>query len=159
MAEYKRKKREMPQETKDKDEVVMKIEDEPQFGYRIGDVELRTCSESSSFNFEFVKWYENEYYGKKDEYEPVNDGIHEGMYRKRNGDGHLFVHESCFNHPETCYVIAFVRIDEKGSLNIHNIGSRPFELEGKDKEDYWELSKEGLEMIDKFINGNNNEAS
>jgi len=71
---------------------------------RIGNLEFKY----SSFNrtYEIVKWFKNKFFYEKHLYTEVS----EGKYRKVNYPDFTFVDKSCFEHPETCYVVAFLDV-------------------------------------------------
>ena len=51
--------------------------------------------------FEIVKFQENQFFGKENEYELSFDS---NYFRTKKGHG--FIHKSCFKNPETMYMIA-----------------------------------------------------
>ena len=98
------------------------------FLLRIGDIEVRQCADRTHYEYEVVKWSPNPLYGKKDEYRTTNE-LGETVYKK-NGCTYS---ESCFIHPETCYVVSFISWNVKEPCwEINEVGTRPFCLNDND---------------------------
>ena len=90
---------------------------------RIGNIEFRWggCNEC----YEVVRWYPNPYYGHKDEYEDCGGG----SYHKKDGPANCYISETCFEHPESCLVLAFFDVRHEGeNVDLRFVGSRPLAL-------------------------------
>ena len=99
---------------------------------RKNNLELRK-SFGHNKRFEIVKWQENHYYQKESEYIKVGD-----FYKKENYS--YSINESCFENPETCYVISFI---ENGIVDF--VGNRVIELETiQEFIDYFFLLRSGI---------------
>lgn len=107
------------------------------FSLRIGNIEIRQCADNSHYDYEVVKWSPNSLYGKKDEYREVNP-LGEVVYKK-NGCTYS---ESCFGHPEVCYVVSFLSWDTHESCwEVKEVGTRPFCLEDEDYNNWSKLMR------------------
>lgn len=88
---------------------------------RIGNLEFR--------NKEIVCWYPNPYYGNEDKYEKVdasNEYILPGVYYINPEYPHQRIHQSCFEGPESCIIIAEFKEDES-AWKLEFIGDRPLD--------------------------------
>jgi len=106
---------------------------------RIGNIEIRELGENKTYSHEVVFWYPNKYYGHEDDY------IRMGDFFKKPGESGWHIHKSCFNNPETCYVIAFILIPEDEDddpPNLITLGSRPFILKEEDLISFEKLMRE-----------------
>ena len=72
--------------------------------YRMSCIEIRKDAHITN-RFEVVRWYDNPYYNKKDEYEFTG----EYYYKPENPYHHI--DSSCFNNPEICHTIAYIIMD------------------------------------------------
>jgi len=108
---------------------------------------------------EIVKWFPNDLYGHKDEYE--EDSF--GMYVKKNGDSMARFSEGCFVNPENCYVICFVTNSDEP--DIISVGNRPWELGLLDKEDFDYVKNRAISAVARqfmeydTVGDNNNDSS
>jgi hypothetical protein len=98
---------------------------EERINIRINDIEFRHVAETRG---EFVCWCPNEYYGKLEEY--LANG-----WEERNGvviSNTLFItsmSKSMFDLKETCYVVAWLKYDEKEQVcDLTTVGSRLLHL-------------------------------
>lgn len=101
---------------------------------RIGNVELRPISDNDKYQAEIRLWYSNCYYGHENDYIKVDDEY----YRYKDNE-HYFIHKSCFEHPESCYVVAFVTNNEEP--NILSVCDRPWDLSEEDEKDFKRIIK------------------
>lgn len=85
---------------------------------RKGNLELRKLIGINA-NFEIVKWYENDYFGKEDEYPILENGM-----RRTSIVSNFYISDSLFKTKERCYVVAFI---ENGIVEF--IGDRFSELD------------------------------
>ena len=107
-----------------------------EFKLRIGNIELRAI-DSKHYNYEVMKWSPNSLYGKKDEYR-VETPLGEVTY-EHNG---VKYSESCFEHPESCYVVSFIKYDwHEGWWEVEEVATRPWELPEKDYDDWTKVMK------------------
>lgn len=93
---------------------------------RIGNIEFR-----ENQGGEIVEWYPNPYYGKKSEYKYDEKGE---AYYKEEG---CYLHYSCFEGKENCYVIAFVC--REGGFSIQPVGIRPWKLNEQNTKDFTKI--------------------
>lgn len=94
---------------------------------RIGNLEVRKVTnwlKEDSKYIEFIKWHPNIYYGRESEY--IWDDKRE-QYKDPKCNW-WYIDKSCFKHPESCYVIAFLDTFEE-EPDIQTVGSRPFKLD------------------------------
>jgi hypothetical protein len=84
---------------------------------------------------EIVLWYPNEFYGAqkrlaKDGYRKLPDG-------SMSKDGVVTVNFSCFEHEFHCYTVADIEWHgDHDEFDVRSIGTRAFDLEGKDFTDF-----------------------
>jgi len=120
---------------------------------RVNNIE---CRLSSTGRYEFVKWSVNEYYGNKEKM--VNeDGFELFDYGKgqfslrKNG---RTIHSSCFENPETCYVVAYLEYDKnEGCCDMTTVGPRLLELKKKDIKAFFKVYEIAEELIRLENNG------
>ena len=102
---------------------------------KIGNLEYQAKDDSIVF------WYPNEYYNaqkrlEKDGYEKLPDG---SMSKK----GVMTVHFSCFKNKFHNYVIADIEWNgAHDEFDVRSIGTRAFDLEGKDFKDFKNILRE-----------------
>ena len=101
---------------------------------RIGNVELRPISDDDKYQAEIISWYPNSHYGHENDYIKVDDEY----YRYKDNE-HCFIHKSCFKHPESCYVVAFVTKSEEP--DILSVCDRPWDLSEEDEKDFKQIIK------------------
>ena len=98
---------------------------------RINDFECRSNIYRED-EYEIVKWQPNKYYGNEAEM------IDKEGYKKVNyasGDWGLTkdfhnINSSCFKNPETCYVIATLKLNRREpDVDMETVGSRVLDLE------------------------------
>lgn len=134
---------------------------------RVGNVELRTAlplfvrgedrklqapTEEHRY-LEVVKWSPNEKYGKEAEYERHERDNGMGFYyTKKDEDYSIRYDESCFKHPESCYVLASYDHDEKeDEYSLRFCGNRPLELEEGDFKDFIEVIRAAKDIIENQV--------
>ena len=107
------------------------------FSLRIGNIEIRETADARFHEYEVVKWSPNPLYGKKDEYR-VETPLGEIAFKK----GCVNYSESCFDHPETCYVVSFITWNHKEPCwDVDEVGTRPWQLEDEDYDNWSKVMK------------------
>ena len=110
---------------------------------RINNIEARSII--NSFKYEIVKWENNSYYNKKQEY--IDKGyIEEDGFLKKDGSN---IQESIFHKKETCYVIAWLEKDSESQLKFTSVGVRPIELKKSEIKEVSKVWKIANKMIKK----------
>jgi hypothetical protein len=103
---------------------------------RKGDLELREVPGNNPYQLEIVKWYENPYYGKEHLYEQIDPYT----YRSKTAAPFIHVDISCFENPECCYTICFIK---KGVVDF--VGNRTNNLDNiQEYKDYLWLLRKGI---------------
>ena len=120
---------------------------------RVNNIE---CRLSRTGRYEFVKWSVNEYYGNEekmvneDGFERLDFGLGAFALRK-NG---RTIHSSCFENPETCYVVAYLEYDKsEGCCDMTTVGPRLLELKKKDIKAFFKVYEIAEELIRLKNNG------
>lgn len=104
------------------------------------------CKPPEHPSWEIKMWYPNFYYGKKDQYEYVGDG----MYADPEYHNHR-IHESCFKGKECCYTLGSFRWDDhEGIYEFQFCGDRPLQLSKENREVFWELLEYGEDMLNSY---------
>lgn len=123
-----------------------------QIPYRLGNITLRVShtlgingTESKAY-FDIVKWYPNEYYGKKDKFE--YDEKRKMYYKKTNEKPWWYVSPSCFDHPESCFSLANIDWD-KEYPDVRTVGPRPFKLNDEEYKNFTDIVKYFYNLYDK----------
>ena len=104
---------------------------------RIENIECRF----SQNQYEFVKWYPNKYYGTKAQliaegYKLIVSQDDDFSLVKHNHH----IHGSCFQSPESCYVIATIVYDKNEyCTEIQSVGSRLLDLTKKERNNFFEV--------------------
>jgi hypothetical protein len=96
------------------------------WSYRINNIEFRPYKgKENEPLYEIVKWFPDQHYGKRQEY--IDSGYKElDAYISNSG---LSIDNSCFLSPESCYVIAFIRLDkDEYCISIDMVGDKILEL-------------------------------
>lgn len=106
--------------------------------------------EYSNFScFEILYYTPNPHYGKEKDY------IKEGSYYipKIKTINKYSIHEDCFKHPESSFVLAFIKINYKEyeATNIQSVGNRPMELKPYEQLIFNELAHIGYKFIVKEL--------
>ncbi len=104
---------------------------------RIENIECRFTQNQ----YEFVKWYPNKYFGTKAQliaegYELIVSQDDDFSLVKHNHH----IHGSCFQSPESCYVIATIVYDKnEHCTEIKSVGSRLLDLTKKERNNFFEV--------------------
>ena len=104
---------------------------------RIENIECRFTQNQ----YEFVKWYPNKYFGTKAQliaegYELIVSQDDDFSLVKYNHH----IHGSCFQSPESCYVIATIVYDKnEHCTEIKSVGSRLLDLTKKERMYFFEV--------------------
>ena len=104
---------------------------------RIENIECRFAQNQ----YEFVRWYPNKYFGTKAQliaegYELIVSQDDDFSLVKHNHH----VHGSCFQSPESCYVIATIVYDKnEHCTEIKSTGSRLLDLTKKERNNFFEV--------------------
>lgn len=99
--------------------------------------------------YEIVKWYKNDYYGA--EQKLMEEGYEKKIYedggwalRKSNHT----IDSSCFRHPESCYVIAFLKPNYgEPDIDMETVGSRVLDLEADELDLFMQVYRLANNMI------------
>ena len=100
--------------------------------------------------YEILQYYKNEYYYTKDDYEQVN----ENYYTLKNNEGYShFINKSCFEHPESCLLLAHFNINysDFDGCQIEFCGNRPLRLTKEEFEDFMDVVRYAYERIDEEV--------
>lgn len=103
---------------------------------RVGNIEVRPTKFESE-PYEIICWQRNAQYYDKDQYELVPGST--TSYRRKDGTGHCTWDVSCFQNPESCYVVAIVMDCKNEEPDIRSIGKRPWDLSEADRADFDEI--------------------
>lgn len=110
---------------------------------RIENIEIRKTNYKDS-PYEFVKWYLNNYYGQKETM------LQQGW--ENNGDrvtkDHCSIYNSCFEHPESCYVIAWMKKDKEGYY-METVGSRLLEISEEELKLFFDIYRKADKKLNK----------
>jgi hypothetical protein len=110
--------------------------------------------------YEILKWQPNPYYGKEEDYEliklnPVSVKVTEedvyGYTPKGEHYGAFIVDKSCFENPETCYVLSTFTIDDEGP-NLVWCGERPLNLDKREWSNFMKCVKLAYNYIRQITN-------
>lgn len=95
--------------------------------------------------WEIIYWRPNQYYGHENEYEKVDQTHYKGP-----GDGY-YIHESCFEHPETCFTIASFEYNKgEEEYELQFCGNRPLSLSDNEKTIFWDLINYGYNELNDY---------
>lgn len=123
---------------------------------RIGDIEFRKYKSTKVDYplYEIIKWYENEYYGKLEEY--LNNGWRISSDEEMVVKGNVHMSKSFFTErPQHCYVIVFFRINPKTNrFNKDRIGNRDLEICGDDENNYKQILKLAKKSLNEATDSN-----
>lgn len=101
-------------------------------GTRKNNIELVKV-EGNNKNFQIICWQKNQYYGNESSFEKDGDYYQANFWDFR-------IHKSCFENPESCYVICFIK---DGIVEF--VGDRPIELETiEEMRDFLFLLRSGI---------------
>ena len=114
---------------------------------RIENIECRFAQNQ----YEFVRWYPNKYFGTKAQlmaegYELIVSQDDDFSLVKHNHH----IHGSCFQSPESCYVIATIVYDKNEyCTEIKSVGSRLLDLTKKERMYFFEVYRYADKQIKK----------
>ena len=121
---------------------------------RINDFECRSSIYRED-EYEMVKWQVNKYYGQEkflvewEGYEKVENENGDWGLRK---DNHT-INSSCFKNPETCYVIAQLKLNRpEPDVDMETVGSRLLELEADELSTFMKVYRLANDMIMETLN-------
>ena len=121
---------------------------------RINDFECRSSIYRED-EYEMVKWQVNQYYGQEKfliEWEGYEKVEYEGGNWALKKDFHS-INSSCFKHPETCYVIATLKLNRREpDVDMETVGSRLLELEPNELNVFMKVYKLAQDMIMQNLN-------
>ena len=121
---------------------------------RINDFECRSSIYRED-EYEMVKWEINQYYGQEkfliewEGYEKVgNDSSNWGLRK-----GSHTINSSCFKNPETCYVIATLKLNRREpDVDMETVGSRLLDLEPNELTEFMKVYRLAQDMIMQNLN-------
>lgn len=121
---------------------------------RINDFECRSNIYRED-EYEMVKWQVNQYYGQEKfliEWEGYEKVEYEGGNWALKKDFHS-INSSCFNNPETCYVIATLKLNRREpDVDMETVGSRLLELEPNELNVFMKVYRLAQDMIMQNLN-------
>lgn len=103
---------------------------------RIENIAFRSLGDNDNYAAEILCYYPNTYYGQENNTKKFSKDELNPEYYVDLEYG-CRVHEGCFKHPESCYVVAFVTRDEEP--NIVSVGDRPWTLNEQNKKSFEKL--------------------
>ena len=99
---------------------------------RLGNIEFRLTKSFGPNPYDYVDvvfWYPNPHYGREADYLKKGE-----WYVPKDDPSCYSIHQSCFKHPESCYSLASIDIEEEPCIRCVEL--RPFELKPKDDADF-----------------------
>ena len=121
---------------------------------RINDFECRSSIYRED-EYEMVKWQVNQYYGQEKfliEWEGYEKVEYEGGNWALKRDFHS-INSSCFKNPETCYVIATLKLNRREpDVDMETVGSRLLELEPNELNVFMKVYRLAQDMIMQNLN-------
>lgn len=125
------------------------------FNIRINNIECRQTIYKSR-EYEIVKWYKNDYYGT--EQKLIEEGYEKVIYEDGSwgmNSLHHTINESCFRHPESCYVIAWLKPNYgEPDIDMETVGGRILELEADELDVFMRVYRVSHNMILEQMNEN-----
>ena len=120
---------------------------------RINDFECRSNIYRED-EYEMVKWQVNQYYGNEEKL------ISEGYEKVEYGGGNWAlkrdfhnINSSCFKNPETCYVIATLKLNRREpDVDMETVGSRLLDLEVDELDEFMKVYRLAQGMIMEKMN-------
>lgn len=110
---------------------------------RINQIEVRKTN-YKEHPYEIVKWCKNQYYQQWDNMLSDEWGENLGFLSK----GITNIHKSCFENPESCYVIAWLKKDSDGYY-LESVGSRILELNEEEFKDFMDIYRKADKKLNK----------
>lgn len=121
---------------------------------RINDFECRSSIYRED-EYEMVKWQVNKYYGQEKflvEWEGYEKVEYKGGDWGLTKNSHT-INSSCFKNPETCYVIAQLKLNRREpDVDMKTVGSRLLELEAGELNTFMKVYRLANDMIMETIN-------
>ena len=119
------------------------------YNLRINNLEVRTYYDYSMF--ELVRWYDNIYYNKLQDY--YNEGYIDSFLGYSIIKGNKTIDKNCFINKEHCYVIGFFRLNykEPEALKLELDCERYNDLSLEEKNIVSELIKKSTKHIIKEV--------
>lgn len=121
---------------------------------RINDFECRSSIYRED-EYEMVKWQVNQYYGQEKflvEWEGYEKIEYEGGNWALKKDFHS-INSSCFKNPETCYVIATLKLNRREpDVDMETVGSRLLDLEPNELDEFMKVYRLAQDMIMQNLN-------
>jgi hypothetical protein len=113
---------------------------------RINNIEFRKTTNTNvkKTSYQIVKYQNNPYYNKEQEY--LNRGYIETSDGYYLTDGIRSISKLIFNTEETCYVIAFIERDSE-SWYLKTIGNRLLELNNDELNDFMQVYRNGNKKL------------
>ena len=111
---------------------------------RIGNLSIRTTKNlrTGEKYLDIVKWQPNRFFGDKQRmieeegYKLLDDG---SIYKSNH-----FITESCFVNPESYFTVAYLQLDAgEYDTKLNVVGSRPLDLNKKEREAFFKLWRYG----------------
>lgn len=112
---------------------------------RIDNIEFRKTSYENS-PYEFVKWEPNQYYNKESSL--LKEGYEDTGYSFKRSN--ISINYSCFENPETCYVVAWFKRDSEGWF-IESVGDRLLDLNKKELKNFFEIYRIANKKLNKQL--------
>ena len=113
--------------------------------YRINDIEFRATKsfvDNTVYYYEIVKWYDNPWYKKENDFEKRGDRY---VHKEYNFFG---VEEKTFRIKECCYTLAIFRNrDGEMEPDLTTVGDRVAKLEDNEIMDFFTIMRYGFDKI------------
>lgn len=118
---------------------------------RINSIECRRvpCIKGKLF-YEIIKWETNPHYKKEEEL--IKDGYEWSIGGEFLQKDNKSIDKNCFKNPETCYVIAWLNIDNEGVPYIKTVGDRLLDLNGAELYSFMEVYRRADEKLKQKYN-------
>lgn len=119
---------------------------------RIEHLEFRKYTSTKVKNlYEIISWSDNIYYGQEEHYRKLGYTYSFGGSFLELGDTSIDIN-FFKNNPETCYVIAWVKITSGDPWPyLETVGSRLIDLPKEDREIFWDVYERGNDYLIKKI--------
>jgi hypothetical protein len=113
---------------------------------KINNIEFRKyeATKTDEKFYEIIKWQNNDYYGKEEEYR-VNGYLDDDNYLRKDFTN---ISKSLFKLPETCYMIASVHKNSEGWY-LKSVGERLLELTPEEWNDFHQVYTLGQSKLNK----------
>lgn len=121
---------------------------------RINDFECRKSTYRED-EYEIVKWEVNQYYGQEKfliEWEGYTKQEYAGGDWGLSNGSHI-INSSCFKNPESCYVIASLKVNRREpDIDMETVGGRLIDLEQDELDMFMRVYRLAYHMIMETIN-------